>query len=163
MALALQPRAEGVREALLGMLIDGNDAPTLRNLLARHEDAWAEDEALHDALAAAWQALSRPQRALDRYYTPRLREHRGDFLWMLGYADALEQNGDTDRAWRLREALLQQAHEAVDVRPAEVAADAQRGGGVVARRRRRATGRCTWAPTSAARSACRPRGAASLA
>jgi hypothetical protein len=91
------------------MLIDGNDAPTLRNLLARHEDAWAEDEALHDALAAAWQALSRPQRALDRYYTPRLREHRGDFLWMLGYADALEQNGDTDRAWRLREALLQQA------------------------------------------------------
>lgn len=108
-ALALQPRAEGVREALLWMLIDGNDAPTLRNLLARHEDAWAEDEALHDALAAAWQALSRPQRALDRYYTPRLREHRGDFLWMLGYADALEQNGDTDRAWRLREALLQQA------------------------------------------------------
>lgn len=108
-ALALQPRAEGVREALLWMLIDGNDAPTLRNLLARHEDAWAEDEALHDALAAAWQALSRPQRALDRYYTPRLREHRGDFLWMLGYADALEQNGDTDRAWRLREALLKQA------------------------------------------------------
>ena len=108
-ALALQPRAEGVREALLWMLIDGNDAPTLRSLLARHEDAWAEDDALHDALAAAWQALSRPQRALDRYYAPRLREHRGDFLWMLGYADALEQNGDTDRAWRLRAALLQQA------------------------------------------------------
>ena len=116
-ALTLQPEAEGVREALLWMLIDGNDAPTLRSLLARHEDTWAAEESLHDALAAAWQALSRPQRALDRYYTPRLRQHRDDFLWMLAYADALEQNGDTDRAWRLREALLRQERRPAQAEP----------------------------------------------
>ncbi|MDD3353223.1 tetratricopeptide repeat protein [Zoogloea sp.] len=107
-ALRLQPAAEGVREALLWLLIDGNDTVTLRAVLASHEETWSADESLQDVLAAAWLALSRPQRALDRYYTPRVRAHQGDFLWMLTYSDALEQNGETERAWRLREGLWRQ-------------------------------------------------------
>ena len=112
-ALVLQPQAEGLREALLWLLIDGKDVVTLRSLLASHEEAWAAEDSLQEALGAAWQALSRPQRALDRYYTPRLAEHRSDFLWLLGYADALEQNGDTERAWRLREALWRRERPAL--------------------------------------------------
>lgn len=61
---------------------------------------------MHDALAAAYLALSRPKVALDRYLTPHLDEHKDDFLWLMNYADALEQNQQPDRAWRLRRHLL---------------------------------------------------------
>ncbi len=104
-ALKLAPDSAAVRTTLLWLLIDGNDSRMLRELLARHEQVWARDEALHDALAAAWQALSRPQVALDRYLLPRIGARRDDFLWMLNVADALEQNGDVDRAWRVRQML----------------------------------------------------------
>ena len=87
-----------MRSALLWLLIDGNEVRALRDLLLRKEQAWAQDEALHDALAAAWQALSRPQVALDRYMLPRFGRNRGDFLWMMNVADALEQNQEVDRA-----------------------------------------------------------------
>lgn len=106
-ALAWVPDSADVRSALLWLLIDGNEVNALRELLARHESAWARDPALHDALAASWQALSRPQIALERYMLPRFGARRGDFLWMMNVADALEQNQDVDRAWRLRQALWQ--------------------------------------------------------
>jgi polysaccharide biosynthesis protein PelB len=104
-ALVIEPASSDLRSALLWLLIDGNDTRQLRELLRRHEQAWARDEALHDVLAAAWQALSRPQVALDRYLLPRFAAHRDDFLWMMNVADALEQNQDIDRAWRLRERM----------------------------------------------------------
>ncbi|MBT9516655.1 MAG: tetratricopeptide repeat protein [Methyloversatilis discipulorum] len=107
-ALTLVPDSADVRSALLWLLIDGNEVRALRDLLLRKEQVWAQDEALHDALAAAWQALSRPQVALDRYMLPRFGRKRGDFLWMMNVADALEQNQEVDRAWRLRQTLWAQ-------------------------------------------------------
>jgi hypothetical protein len=104
-ALALDPASVDMRSALLWLLIDGNDTLALRELLARHEQAWSREAQLHDALAAAWMSLSRPQVALDRYLLPHIGERRGDFLWMMNVADALEQNQETERAWRLRERL----------------------------------------------------------
>ena len=103
-ALALRPDAQDLRESLLWILIDGNDPRALRAALARWEPRWRGQPALHDALAAAYLALSEPQPAL-AYLTPQVRNRRGDFLWLMNYADALEQNQEADRAWRLRERL----------------------------------------------------------
>ena len=105
-ALRIAPESTEIRSALLWMLVDGSDGTALRQLLATHEAEWQGDPALHDALGAAYLTLSLPDIALRRYYTPHLPEHRDDFLWLMNYADALEQNQDIDRAWQLREQLL---------------------------------------------------------
>lgn len=100
------PQSPDLRQALLWLAIDSNDAVALQQLLQVHEAEWKQDPALHDALAASYQALSLPQVALSQYLQPRLEEHRGDFLWMMAYADALEQNQQADLAWRVRQQLL---------------------------------------------------------
>ena len=108
-AVRLAPENTDIRNALLWLLIDGNDSDALRNLLATHESDWQKVPGLHDALGAAYLALSLPEVALRHYYTPRLAEHRDDFLWLMNYADALEQNQESERAWQLRETLLADA------------------------------------------------------
>ncbi|MDP2882999.1 MAG: tetratricopeptide repeat protein [Azonexus sp.] len=105
-ALAITPGSNELQTTMLWLLIDSNDAPALRRLLASREPAWRNDTSMHAALAAAYLALSRPKVALDRYLTPHLDEHKSDFLWLMNYADALDQNQQSDRAWRLRRHLL---------------------------------------------------------
>ncbi len=106
--LAASPDSADMQSALLWLLIDSNDAAALRELLARHEVAWSRQAAVHDALASSYQALSQPQVALERYLTPQLQARQDDFLWMMNYADALDQNQQFDRAWELRRHLLRQ-------------------------------------------------------
>ncbi|KAA3649723.1 MAG: hypothetical protein DWQ11_18195 [Proteobacteria bacterium] len=125
-ALARDPASAATRAALLWLLIDTAKADTLAALLARHEADWAADGELHDALAAAWSTLSRPQRALDRYLLPHAHRHRDDFLWMMGLADTLEQAGEVDRAWQLREHLWRQRRTAAPATSAEAAPLARR-------------------------------------
>lgn len=103
-ALRLAPDNTDIRNALLWLLIDGNDSNALRKLLAARESDWQEAPGLHDALGAAYLAPA-ARRRLRRYFTPRLAEHRDDFLWLMNYADALEQNQESERAWQLREHL----------------------------------------------------------
>ena len=105
-ALRAAPEANEMRQALLWLLIDGNDAPALRQLLVQHEARWSASSDMHESLASAYQALSQPQVALTRYLTPHLAEHEDDFLWLMNYADALDQNQQAERAWRLRRHLL---------------------------------------------------------
>ena len=104
--LKISPDSASMRQALLWLFIDGNDAVSLRTLLASREMEWAKDPELHDSLAASYQALSLPQTALDRYLTSRVKTHEDDFLWLMNYADALDQNQQVDRSWRLRRHLL---------------------------------------------------------
>ena len=104
--LRAAPQSSAMRQALLWLFIDSNDTVALRDLLARHEPEWSQDEEVHDALASAYQALSRPTVALQRYLQPRLASHQTDLLWLMNYADILEQNQHPDRAWRLRRHLL---------------------------------------------------------
>ena len=125
-ALAIDPGSVEVRSALLWLFIDGNDTLALRELLARHEQSWSREPLLHDALAASWQALSRPQTALERYLLPRIGAQRGDFLWMMNVADALEQNQETERAWRLREQLWRAERPKLRVLAADDIAQLQR-------------------------------------
>ncbi|MFT4242907.1 MAG: tetratricopeptide repeat protein [Acidovorax sp.] len=109
--LRLAPDSADMRSALLWLFIDSNDATSLRQLLAKHEARWSQDEGMHDTLASAWQALSLPQTALDRYLKPRVRSHANDFLWLMNYADALDQNQQSDQAWRLRRSLMAQQRQ----------------------------------------------------
>ena len=105
-ALQLAPDSAPLQQALLWLHIDTNDAVSLRKLLATHEARWAQDPSMHDSLAASYQALSLPQVALQRYLKPQAAAHRDDLLWMMNYADALDQNQQSDLAWRLRRQLL---------------------------------------------------------
>lgn len=104
--LELQPENASARQNLLWVMVDSHNQSALRNLLAANERQWAQDASLHDALAAAWQSLSAPQIALERYLEPRLKMHRHDFLWLMNYADVLEQNRQPDMAWQLRAYLM---------------------------------------------------------
>lgn len=113
--LRAQPDSDDMRQALLWLFIDSNDATSIRRLLALYEKEWSRSEDLHDSLASAYQALSLPQVALDRYLTPRLMDHQHDFLWLMNYADALDQNQQSDRAWRLRRHLLSQQWQTASV------------------------------------------------
>ncbi|MBI4754751.1 MAG: tetratricopeptide repeat protein [Betaproteobacteria bacterium] len=117
LALALEPQSRLLRQAMIWLLADTNDGAALRLLLQLHEREWAADPQMHDALAGARLALSEPQAALG-YLAPQLRQRRRDFLWMMLYADALEQNGEADRAWLMRQQLWRE--RAAD-RPAMVA------------------------------------------
>ncbi len=110
--LRLAPNASEMQQALLWLLIDSNDAVALRKLLASNELKWRQNPALHDTLASAYQALSLPQVALQRYLTAQVATHQNDFLWLMNYADALDQNQQSDRAWRLRRHLLSQEWQA---------------------------------------------------
>ncbi len=106
--LKLAPQSAAMRHALLWLFIESNDAAALRDLLGRYEAQWSQDKELHDALASAYQSLSLPAIALERYLQPRIQAHRNDLLWLMNYADALDQNQQSDRAWRLRRDLLSQ-------------------------------------------------------
>lgn len=116
--LRLAPESAEMQQALLWLLIDSKDAANLRKLLGRHEMAWRRNPALHDSLAAAYQALSQPQVALARYLKPQLAERRTDFLWLMNYADALEQDQKAGQAWRLRRVLLSEEWQAAQRNPA---------------------------------------------
>lgn len=107
-AFKQDPASTDTRQSLLWFLIDSGDTAALRGLLALHEQQWSRDSDLHDALAAAYQRLSLYHVALERYLTPHLEAHRNDFLWLMNYADALEQDNQVGRAWTLRHRLLAQ-------------------------------------------------------
>jgi len=110
--LRVSPNSTDMQQALLWLFIDGNDTVSLRTLLATREQQWSRSSDVHDALASSYQALSLPQTALDRYLTPRFKDHENDFLWLMNYADALDQNQQADRAWRLRRHLLSREWQA---------------------------------------------------
>ncbi|MEG2816066.1 MAG: tetratricopeptide repeat protein [Comamonas sp.] len=101
------PDAADMRQSLLWLAIDSNDTDVLKQMLAAHEAEWKQDPSMHDALASAYQALSLPHIALTQYLQPHVQEHQNDFLWLMGYADAMEQNQQSDQAWRLRRQLLE--------------------------------------------------------
>ena len=127
--LALDGGSTLMRQSLLWLLIDTQNAALLAPMLAQAEPAWAQDPEMHDALAAAYMALSRPAVALQRYLRPHLQENGDDFLWMMNYADALEQNQQVDLAWRLRRELwVRQALQTRDVGLADTSAGRASGG-----------------------------------
>ena len=120
--LRLAPDDANMRQAIIWLLVDCNDNVALRKLLSQNESAWSQDSDMHDTLGVAYQALSLPAVALQRYFTPRLAQHQQDFLWLMNYADALDQNQESDKSWRLRRHLL-----TLEGQPVQTAARLQAG------------------------------------
>ena len=99
-ALQLAPDDSGMRQALLWLLIDYRQQQELRQRLQQWP-AMRSDPAYRELLAAAWLTLGDAPQALP-YFAALLRDKQQDPLWLMGYADALEQALQADLAWRVR-------------------------------------------------------------
>jgi hypothetical protein len=112
-AVGISPDDPDTVNTILWFLIDGHDEVALREMVGQLAAHGALDEPVYwGALAAAYQVIGQPRRAL-AFYTRQLRQHRQDFLWLVNYADALEQAGQVgwakqvrQQAWQLMEKKL---------------------------------------------------------
>ena len=99
-AFALQPGDASIEALLVWTLIAARDAPALRALLAASAHAGGDEPLLWGPFAAGWLALQEPRRAI--HFLRLQARSGGDPLWMLSYADALDQLGSRDLAWTVR-------------------------------------------------------------
>ena len=110
----LEPRNAEFQAAILWLLIGQRDTVRLKSALI----AWApqaEREArLWGPFAAAHMALNRQAAALPWFR--RQAENRGDYLWLMAFAECLDANSQRDLAWRIRR------HVWVELRRPEVLA-----------------------------------------
>ena len=100
-ALAIEPAKVDLRTGLLWLLIDARNLPELRRRLLAYQSDAAANRAYWAPYAAGYMTLSEPRRALP-WYAREIAAKRDDYLWLLNYADALEQAGDAAMAWRVR-------------------------------------------------------------
>ncbi|MCX7891103.1 MAG: tetratricopeptide repeat protein [Burkholderiales bacterium] len=100
-ALALQPGHAEFQAALLWFLVDTRNLPELRRELARLAPAAERASVLWAPSAAGYLALGEPRRAL-AFFQRELAAKRDDYLWLLNYAEALEDAGFGGQAWRVR-------------------------------------------------------------
>ncbi len=116
-ALAIAPDNAELRLALLWHLIEARDAPALRRALADNAPAAANDRGAWAAQASGWMQLGEARRALP-WFARLVQASPADYLWLSAYADALEQDGQTGAADRVRR------HAWVEVRKAARMPDA---------------------------------------
>lgn len=102
-AASIAPNDANTVNAMLWFLIDAHDHPALREMLAQIiARGDQQSPAYWGAFAAAYQVLGQPARAV-AYYTRQLKQGGQDFLWLVNYADALEQDSQAGMAWRVRQ------------------------------------------------------------
>jgi hypothetical protein len=107
-AAKLAPNDQNVINPLLWFLIDTHDQKRLRGLIERLVARGAQrNPAYWAAFAAGYQVLEQPQLALS-YFSAELKRQPQDFLWLVNYADALEQSGQRELASRTRRNAWQQ-------------------------------------------------------
>lgn len=101
-AAAISPGDANSNNAMLWFLIDAHDHQALtENIVKVVRQSGLNNPAYWGALAAACQELGQPARAV-AFYKLQLKRNKQDFLWLLGFADALEQNHQPGLAWRVR-------------------------------------------------------------
>lgn len=124
-ASALRPDDASIEALLIWTLIAARDAPALRARLAASAHTGGDEPLLWGPFAAGWLALQEPRRAVP--WLRRLARDGGDPLWMLAYAEALEQLGSRDRAWDVRRHVWRQrARIEAGARSAQQRRDLQR-------------------------------------
>lgn len=99
-ALKLEADNAELRSLVVWSLIALKDDKALRATLREWARLAANEDALWDPFAAGWLMLQEPREAL-HYLRKKLRDSN-DPLWWLNFADALEQTGASDMAWRVR-------------------------------------------------------------
>lgn len=100
-ALQLNPKSNTTKAAALWQLIDTGDLVRLRVYLPRWRADAREDSVLWPAYAAGFMKLGNAKLAVP-WFARRGREHPHDALWLLSFADALDQAGRQDAAWKVR-------------------------------------------------------------
>lgn len=98
-------------ESNLWFLINSHDQSGLRVMLAQvisHGDQ--NNPSLWGVLAAAYQSLDQPSRAVS-YYTRQFKQSAPDFLWLMSYAEVLEQVQQAGMAARVRRHAWLQARD----------------------------------------------------
>ncbi|MBA1146376.1 tetratricopeptide repeat protein [Ectothiorhodospiraceae bacterium WFHF3C12] len=103
-ALALAPGDASLRAGYLWHLIDTRQRDTLAERLREWSRPGAVP-AVQAALAAGYQFLGRYREALV-WYRREAPQRRREWLWLLGYADALDEAGLEPAAFRLRRYVL---------------------------------------------------------
>lgn len=100
-ALALSPGDTELRATTLWYLIDWRLLPELRRAVERWRADSVADPGLWAPYGAAYSTLNEPRLALE-YFRLDIRNHPDDYLWLLGFAGALEDDNQPDMAWRVR-------------------------------------------------------------
>lgn len=100
-ALSIDPNHRFARIGMMWFLIDRRNIAELRREMPIATARGKEDEAFEGVLGAAWLTLGDSARAVE-YIARVLKRNPDDYLWLLNYADALEQNDQADMAWRVR-------------------------------------------------------------
>jgi hypothetical protein len=100
-ALALAPANPDLRRAVIYACIDAGDLNALRAALALFEREAKDDASYWDAFAAAHITLGESRHAL-AYFSRQASNRSRDYLWLVNYADVLEQDGQGGMAWRVR-------------------------------------------------------------
>jgi len=100
-AIAIAPQNAELKTALAWLLIDSKDPPALRRQLEEIARASPADPELWSLQAAGWTTLGDPRRALP-FHARLARSRPGDYLGLMGYADALEQAGQAGESARVR-------------------------------------------------------------
>ena len=100
-ALAIRPGDVELRTGLIFLLVETRSIDELRLVISAWRGESIRDRAYWPAFAAGYQALNEPRNALP-YYRLALVDRPDDYLWLLGFADALEDAAEGGMAWRIR-------------------------------------------------------------
>lgn len=101
LAVQRQPEEASLQAQLLWLLIEARDRPALAAMLKQQHPRALGEPALWGPVGAGFALLARPRDALP-YYARQASARRDDYLWQTGYAQILEEAGQTDMAWRIR-------------------------------------------------------------
>lgn len=100
-ALRLSPGDNNLLAGYLWLLIDSGDLSPIASTLQRLAGRAGPAPELWAPLAAAYEALDQPERALF-WLQAQWPTRKNDPLWLIDYADTLQQADRPEAAWRLR-------------------------------------------------------------
>ncbi|HEX2824786.1 MAG TPA: tetratricopeptide repeat protein [Burkholderiales bacterium] len=100
-ALRIDPEHKLARLGYIWHLIDNRDLERLKRQMQIVVTRARTDPDFEGAAGAAFVILQDPRTALG-YFQKILKRNPDDYLWLLNYADALEQANEPDMAWRVR-------------------------------------------------------------
>jgi hypothetical protein len=102
-AAVVAPNDVNTANAILWFLIEAHEHPALREEINRIlSSSNKPNQAYWGVLAAAYEELGQPARAI-KYFDLQLNKMKDDLLWLMSYAEALEQNHQPGLAWKVRQ------------------------------------------------------------
>lgn len=104
-ALLVNPESTTAKEGILWNLIDQDDKQSLQTYIETWRMAALENQSLWGVYGIALTKLGQNEEALP-WFERKSQINPDDYLWLLTYADTLNQSGYADRAWQLRKYAL---------------------------------------------------------